>query len=105
MLSRFVECRYGCGQKVTFDENFISKSGKKIPIGENERAHDCPKTQHNMKKHQGQQHQDRRAHGLNLTSTPVDEEVIRNSRFYIEGVNKRLTEHTIRLVINPLHRT
>jgi hypothetical protein len=35
-------CRNGCGIKIHFDNNERSKSGKMIPLEENDEHHDCP---------------------------------------------------------------
>lgn len=35
-------CKYECGQLVTFQDNVISKNGRKIPLQENGLPHDCP---------------------------------------------------------------
>ena len=35
-------CRYECGQPITFQDNVISKNGRKIPLQENGLPHDCP---------------------------------------------------------------
>ena len=39
---RFIPCNY-CGGSITFYEDRLSKTGKKIPYGEDDSPHVCPK--------------------------------------------------------------
>jgi hypothetical protein len=46
----YIYCKNNCGAKITFSDNAISKSGKKIPLQENGLPHDCPKKPYNQYK-------------------------------------------------------
>ena len=46
----YVYCRNGCGARITFSDNPISKNGRKIPLQENGRPHSCPKSHFNTRR-------------------------------------------------------
>lgn len=37
-------CNSGCGTEIHFDDDVISKNGKKIPLEGDNRPHNCPKS-------------------------------------------------------------
>jgi hypothetical protein len=46
----YVYCRYGCGVRITFSNNTISKNGRKIPLEENGLPHNCPNSYFNKRR-------------------------------------------------------
>lgn len=43
-------CKYECGQLVAFQDNVVSKNGRKIPLQENGLPHNCPNSYFNKRR-------------------------------------------------------
>jgi hypothetical protein len=97
----YIYCRNNCGVRITFSDDHVSKNGRKIPLQENGLRHDCPNSTYNKNRRRLVAPRWERYAGAK-SNRLEDYLLIDEAQKYIFGLKKRLTYHTINLVIEEL---
>lgn len=103
VTNNYFYCKNGCGQLIKFDDGFVSKTGQKIPLGENELPHECPKSpfilKNNMERKQTQRQIIQKNNKTDIIFEPAskirDRDLIDNARNYFEELKRKLIHYTV----------
>jgi hypothetical protein len=92
-----ITCRY-CGTFIVFDDNFLSKSGKRIPLQEgNHKVHDCKLSPYN------QSRTARKIRAAAIAKKPLQNikeyQMVQDARSYVTNLNNRLDSYELTLIV------